>query len=126
MKEKYLILFIILAYASLEMWTLLPSAVYVEPFPFSDVKLNFQTYIWMATIKVVFMIFCYVILQYSTWQFNSFFNIVFWFALAEVVEYFLNYNEPWFKILSIPVDVTSIRYTVLIYMAFRLWKQIRS
>lgn len=121
MKERGLILLVIAAYAILEIWTLIPDGKYISPFPFSDVELNVQTYVWMACIKISFMLFAYVLFQYSH-LYEQFFTVLFYFALFELIEYFLNYNEPWFRVYRVPVDVTSIRYTVLLFMAYRIWR----
>lgn len=121
MKERGLILLVIAAYAILEIWTLIPDGKYISPFPFSDVTLNVQTYVWMACVKISFMLFAYVLYQYSHF-YEQFFTVLFYFALFELMEFFLNYNEPWFRFYGVPVDVTSIRYTVLLFMAYRIWR----
>jgi len=122
MREKYLLLSIIAAYAILELWQLLPSDVVLHPFLFSNQEIMLQTYVWFACLKLAFMIIAFVLYQYSE-RYWRFFGTLFYFALAEFIEYFVNYNEPWFRILSIPVDVTSIRYTVLLIMLYNIWNK---
>lgn len=125
MRERWYVIAVIFAYALIELWTLIPNDQFIKPFPLSTVELNLQTYIWMACLKSSFIILAFILCQYCTDSSFEFFVLVFWFAVAEVLEYFICYNEPWFRIFRVPVDITTIRYTVLSITAFKIWRQAR-
>ena len=123
MRERYLIIMAIAAYSILEVWTIVPSGRLIKPFPFSGQEIYFQTYVWFACLKVALMVFCYILTQYAGSEYFKLFVVLFWSAVAEFIEYFLNYNEPWFRVMMIPVDVTTIRYTASLLMAYKIWKK---
>jgi len=113
--ERILIGIVFIAFVVKELWTLKewPSGL-GRPFPFSDQEITKPTYIWMICGNI-FLIMLFFAMQHSTDKAYVFFTVVFWLQVAELIEFLLNYNEPWFRVHAIPVNVTTLRYVILFF-----------
>lgn len=124
MNEKYLVGLIVAAFVVKEIWTIRdwqPGTI--SPFLFSDQEISRASFIWIASVNVFLILIFFVLQEYSD-NAKLFFTLLFWVQVAEFIEYFLNYNQPWFKFNSIPVNVTTLRYVVLLISGIYtvIWK----
>lgn len=132
MKERRdIVVLVFLANSVVLLWTVLPDQGLIKPFPLSDQEIYFQTYIWIATIYMAFLILTWVMFQLSD-KLRQFFNVVFILQALQFVEYFCNYNQTWFHItlydsayttLSIPVNIAMIRFPILLFFAVKTFVQ---
>jgi len=119
MKGFVLMAFAFTAYFIREVWTLCRfRREIIYPYPFAPQQYNYVQTFWSMYASYAFAaLFSYILWQAIT---N---NKVFWFCvfilqLAELIEYRLNYNLAWcvadFGVTEIPVNITTIRYVVLL------------
>lgn len=112
--ERILMILIFASFFLRELWTLFPeNNNLIKPFPFSQQEIVFRTYIWMMCGYVMPCLFGFVLSEYSSPKAQLFFDAFFVLAILEFVEYLLNYNQYWFKIQGIGVNITNIRYVIL-------------
>lgn len=110
-REVVLMLLVFAAYLIRELWTLLPfSEEMLHPFLFSNQAVSLQSYLWIAGTYSFQMAIFYCLQSFSR---TIFFQIAFWLTVLEFVEYFINYNEPWFHFAGINFNITNFRYFVL-------------
>lgn len=67
----------------------------------------------------------WVLMQYCSPQAYIFFHAFFILAVLEFVEYLLNYNQYWFTIRGVGINITMIRYVILsviLLIKFVAWK----
>lgn len=124
MNERYLICFIVAAFVIRELWTIRDwQPGLISPFPFSNQEISRASYIWIACVNIFLLLIFFVLQQYSD-KAHLFFTLLFWLQVAEFIEYFLNYNEPWVKFNNIPINVTTFRYLVLLISGLytMIWK----
>jgi hypothetical protein len=116
-KEFYIMAAVILAFVIREVWTLkdFPSGE-ISPFPFSKQGIYRSTYVWMVCLNLMVIVFLLCLHQYSD-KAKLFFQVAIWLQLAEIVEFILNYNQPWIRLSlgvhHVPINVTTLRYVVL-------------
>lgn len=111
---RLLMLLIFSTFLLRELWTLSQkSDEFITPFPFSNQPIKYQTYVWMMCGYGVQMILYFVFMQMSGRRTHLFFSVLFILATIETFEFILNYNEYWFKISGIGVNITTIRYVIL-------------
>lgn len=114
MSERYLIGIVAAAFLVREVWTLIEWQQGIfYPFPFSDQGISRASYVWIACTNIFLMCLLFALSAYSN-KAHTFFVVLFWVQVAEFAEYFLNYNEPWFKLNQIPVNVTTLRYVIML------------
>jgi hypothetical protein len=108
------------AYCLLELWTILPDRGLINPFPLApDSQTYFQSYIWAGCIYLNLMVSIFMCQQIAMHHANIvhkarlFFNAAFILQFLIFVEYWLNYNRHWFYIISVPVNMTIIRFICL-------------
>jgi hypothetical protein len=127
--KRVIAILLFLPYVIKELWTVFPESAcvgpctmdcshYGRPFIFSDQGISKQTYVSYACIYWVFFMFQYLI--YLVWNDGRF--LMKWyciFAVLEIIEYFLTYNEPICRISTpffsegIPFHLGAVRYTVM-------------
>lgn len=122
--ERLNIVLVFLAMSVVLLWTALPDQGLIQPFPLSSQQIYFQTYIWIGTIYVSFLILAWVMYRQAD-ESKSFFNAVFICQACQFIEYWINYNDPWGHIGIIPVHMATIRLPILFVCAvitFMKWK----
>lgn len=123
--SKFLICLMFSTYLIRELWTRFEPEL-IRPFPFSSVELNRQTYIWMGSVYAIQVLLCYIFQSMADGN-KLFWHVVFLLAFAEFIEYFLIYNEHWFKVWSVNVNITNLRYVILFPIVIKeLWKTSQS
>lgn len=121
MREKFMVVLIVSTLLLRELWTLFPdSTVAYKMFPYSDTMITKQTYIWFLCYYGIWLIIIH------SWYFKfSDYRLLFgvWFLLqvAEVIEFYFTYNEALyylhFRQHKIGVNVTNIKYVILIFLS---------
>lgn len=128
MKDSWLVALILSTLFIKELWTMFPAdSVEHSLFPFSDITITKQTYIWFLCFYAIQLIIIH------TWyvkfpEYRLIFAVWFWFQVMEFVEYLLNYNESkyWFLIGNhqINLNVINVKYVTIFTLTLRkfLWK----
>lgn len=116
--ERYDVVIVFLANSVLLLWTVLPDRGMIHPFPLSDQEIPSQTYIWIATIYAAFLLMSWVTFRLSE-RSREFFNAVFILQACQFIEYFINYNETWFKVYNVPINIAMLRFPILFFYAVR-------
>src|SRR5689334_2223958 len=115
-REFWLMIIIFAGFLLKEAWTLNDwQPGYIYPFPFSDQKIKRPTYFWMACCDIAAVGVAFVMWKYSKYA-SLFFKWVMWIQVMEIVEFMLNYNEPWMKIGVVPINVTIFRFFALFFV----------
>ena len=126
MAERNAIILILAALGIREAWTLLPNVEYTfDPFPFYDLELSIQTYVYFLCHYVSMMVFAYTFMMIII-SFRPVLAAWFWLQVVEFFDYMLSYNTPWFYILGVGVGITIIKFIVLSVTAIRHLKWSRT
>lgn len=119
MIDRNAILLILVALGIREAWTLLPPIAYTfDPFPFYDLELTLQTYVYFLCHYVSMMVFAYTFMMLLI-SFRPILTTWFWLQVVEFFDYMLSYNTPWFYILGVGIGITIIKFIVLPAVAIR-------
>jgi hypothetical protein len=119
MTERNAIILILTALGIREAWTLLPNVTYTfDPFPFHDLELSIQTYVYFLCHYASMMVFAYTFMMIII-SFRPVLATWFWLQVVEFFDYMLSYNTPWFYILGVGVGITIIKFIVLSTTAIR-------
>lgn len=111
---RVLMLLIFSTFLLRELWTLFPkSDALIKPFLFSEQQIGYQTYVWMMCGYAIQIIIYWALIQIVTDKTHIFFNVVFALAVLEIFEFIFNYNQYWFNISGIGVNITTLRYVIL-------------
>lgn len=126
MVERNAIILILTALGIREAWTLLPNIPQTfDPFPFYDLDLSIQTYVYFLCHYVSMMVFAYTFMMILI-SFRPVLVTWFWLQVVEFFDYMLSYNSPWFYILGVGVGITIIKFIVLSATAIRYLKWSRT
>jgi hypothetical protein len=119
MAERNCIILILAALAIREAWTLIPfSAHTFDPFPFYDIELNIQTYVYFLCHYVSMMVFAYAFTTLLI-SFRPILTTWFWLQAVEFIDYLLTYNSPWFYIFTLGIGITVTKFLVLSIISVR-------
>lgn len=124
MKQKDAIVLIFAALITRELWIFTRFTAFegtvLTPYPFSDVQITFDTYLYFACFYISMLMFAwaFVILMPEQWLI-----LESWFAIqiAELIDYFLTYNSPWLHIGSLGVSITLVKFVVLASLIIYSW-----
>lgn len=99
-----------------------PKGIACSLFPFSDRVLHVESYayyLWEHAIKIVFA----HVVNVSATSYRLFFSAVFWYQVADAVDYLLTYNDVWFKIEWFPVSMNVVGCAVCgSILIFEIWQ----
>jgi hypothetical protein len=103
-----------------ELWTLFPyDTETYKLFPYSETMMTKQTYIWFLCYYGIWLIILHS-WYYKFVDYRIIFGVWFLFQIAEFVEFYFTYNEALyylhFRQHKIGVNVTNIKYVVLIFL----------
>jgi hypothetical protein len=101
----------------------------ITPFPYAvDQVIRFDSFIWILCLHMQLMVLISCLWWYAH-RLRLFFAIAFFIQLAEVIEFFFNYNNPWCTLFygshHLHINVTNIRFFILIPLAIQkvlTWK----
>jgi len=121
MDERILMGIVASTFVIVELWTLIHDAkdadgnpIIRHPFPFSDQGITKATYIWMVCVNGAQCLIMFVFSKLAR-RTKFFYESLFVMAFLYFLEFFFNYNRPWFLIGDVPVNITTIRYLVIIF-----------
>lgn len=130
MKERIILGLFCTAIVIEECWTWVNwPEVSITPFPLAPaMEIRRDSYIWIICCHLQIMVLISTLLWYAD-RLKYFFAIAFFIQLAEAIEFFFNYNYPWFTFYiqgtHLHVNVTNLRFFILIPLAFHkilTWK----
>jgi hypothetical protein len=76
-------------------------------FPFHDILLTVQTYVYFVFEHLTIIIFSYIIATEAR-QYRKEVMIFFWLQVCDFVDYLLTYNSPWFHVGLLPVSMNVV------------------
>ncbi len=125
--ERVNIILVFLVAVVVLLWYAMPDKGNIQPFPFSDHVIDAQGWIWVGGFYAALAIFASALWVGSSPQATPFFRAAFILQVCLFIEYWLNYNLPWGRVmifgLSIPVHMATLRLPILLFYAIRtLWK----
>lgn len=91
-------------------------------FPYSDQLITIQTYVWIISIRFIFVVMAWIILQSSD-EYRFSLWVFFWINVFKLIEFFFNYNGVWVYIWD-NVPVTSNILSALIFGISILYESI--
>ena len=118
MKGLALMALVLTAYCIRELWTLWRfEREIIYPYRYAPDQYNYVQTFWAMYANYAYV----AILSLSVWLLSIwkpdnvkiFLFAVFVLALAEMVEYWFNYNLAWFTVRDIAVNITTLRYPIL-------------
>lgn len=104
-----------------EAWILIPeSSNTFDPYPYFDAQVSRQYYFYFAFYYASNLLFVYTFYEVIK-DHKEFFHL--WFALqtVELIDYFLTYNNAWFKVGAISVGITLVKLVTLTVTILVLW-----
>lgn len=125
--ERFILILITATFFVKEMWTIVPNYEgdqFINPFPLApDQAISYHSYLWIPCIHIVFMMI-YAAMTAMAQRIKLFFHVAFCIQFAEFIEYFANFNKPWFS-CGVHVNVTNLRYVILFFVGLYIigtWK----
>lgn len=111
------------AYCVREVWTLFRFRREVfYPYPFAPQQYNYVQTFWAMYASyayvAMFALSAWILSIWKPDNVKTFLLAVFILALAEMIEYWFNYNLPWFTVHDISVNITTLRYPILAFIFF--------
>jgi hypothetical protein len=122
-KEKIVISLFCIAITIEECWTWVSwPAKIISPFPYApEQQIRWDSMIWILCQHTQWMIGISCFWWLSD-KMKLFFAVAFFIQLAEVIEFFFNYNNPWCTLFPgahhLHINVTNLRFFILIPLAF--------
>ncbi len=120
------VLFIVSTLFLDKLWKLWPdSTVVFKMFPYSEVEITKQTYVWMVFLNIITMIYvhswCYKFDQY-----RAIFGVWFCLQFLQLIEFLFTYNEALvsFEVSGflIGINIMNIKYlTIFSLTLHKLW-----
>ena len=121
MRERDAIVLIFAALVTRELWILLPDiSGTFDPFPFAEVQITWDTYIYFACFYVSMMILAYAFLHLMT-SYQTILTVWFFLQTIELIDYFLTYNTAWFHIGPLGVSITLVKFVALAFIIIYTW-----
>lgn len=123
--DRFNVVLVFLANSVVLLWTVLPFSGEIQPYPLSEQIIDARSYIWIGTIYAAFLILTWAMFRASDSRTHDFFHAAFILQALQFVEYWINYNETWTKILGYPVTIATLRFPLLFFFAVRTffkWK----
>lgn len=120
--ERFVIVLVYSTFLIRELWTLpifpecdpVTGEPKITPFPFREMAICFQTYVWMLSGYVVQFAVAIALYMLSK-QGKFFFACLASLALLEIVEYLLTYNDYWLYVGKQGINITKLRYAILLF-----------
>lgn len=77
------------------------------PIWFSDKELHVEDYFYYL-FEHLLLIVVFHIIHVDSKKYVSFFRYMFWFQVADAIDFMATYNSVWFKISVIPVSMNTL------------------
>jgi hypothetical protein len=77
------------------------------PIWFSDKELHVEDYFYYLWEHVIMIVLLHII-HVDSKKYLSFFRYMFWFQVADAIDFMATYNAIWFRIGVIPVSINTL------------------
>lgn len=92
-------------------------------YPFSDMRVSLEFYIYSLAEKLGILIFIYIIAKEST-AYREAIWIFLWLSVLDLVDFLLNYSEVWFYLDGFPVSMNVVKCVIFgIVILNEIWKK---
>ena len=91
-------------------------------FPFSDMKLTGQTYLYFLFEKLILIVLSYLIVTNEN-TYKGEVEIFFWLMVVDLFDYLFTYNSIWFHVGLLPFSMNILKVIIFGVVILRAWKR---
>lgn len=102
------------------LFLLVPNNDVLVGYPFSDMVVSLDYYIYSIFEKFVLIVLAFVVANEAT-EHRDALNIFLWLMIADAVDYLLSYSSIWFHIGAFPVSMNVLKSVIFGGVILDIW-----
>lgn len=99
---------------------LVPNNDITVGYPFSDMTVSVEYYIYSIFEKFVMIILAYIIWKEAS-EYEQALSIFFWLTVADLFDLILTYNSVWFRIGDLPISMNVMKSLIFGLTILNAW-----
>lgn len=101
--------------------SLVPGGIVFDPFPFYDIDISIQYYIYAISQHLIAMVLMFILASNTTERLGELFAKFFWLETLSLIDFFLIYEHPIFYVGNYGVEFTDFKIIIYAYLILT-WK----